>query len=67
MSQLDLVLPKDSHDAFLRRLGDKGTLRHAKVYLKLQDIVDGEFFNDYIKTGMLIPHQSPCPEALLTA
>lgn len=28
-----------------------GTLRYLKVYMKLSDVIDGDFFNQYIKSG----------------
>lgn len=54
-SQLELLLPKDVCKAFEAKLKDNGTTRYAKVYMKLGDIVEGDFFSDYIKTGALDP------------
>jgi hypothetical protein len=34
---------------------DNGTHKYAKVYMKLEDIVDGDFFNHYIKSGKWTP------------
>ena len=32
-------------------MDDRYTLQYAKVHLKLKDILEGDFFNQYIKTG----------------
>ena len=30
-----------------------GRLHYARVYMKLSEILDGDFFNTYVKNGML--------------
>ena len=50
--QLDLLLPMELQDDFFSKLNGRGTLQYAKVYIKLSEIVEGDFFNDYIKTGI---------------
>jgi len=53
LPQLDLLLPKSAFQAIQDDLsGDHYRLQYAKVHLKLKDIIDGDFFNQYIKTGM---------------
>lgn len=52
MSQLSLVLPKSDAETLKQTLSDvKGTLQYAKVYMTLGDLIEGDFFNHYIKTG----------------
>ena len=53
--QLDLLLPKDVFENLRESLlDDSNTLQYAKVHLKLKDIVEGKFFNQYIKTGTVL-------------
>lgn len=61
--QLDILLPKDAHEIFLEKLKGKDELRYAKVYMKLSDIVEGDFFSNYVKTGMssVDQYDSPTP------
>lgn len=54
--QLNVHLPNDACDNFLANLNGKGSVQYAKVYMKLSDIVEGDFFK-YIKTG----NKTMCP------
>lgn len=51
--QLDITLPSPGAETLQKALsnGKDGTLRFAKVYMKLEDILTGDFFNTYIKSG----------------
>jgi len=50
--QLDLLVPKSAFQVLQDELSsDLYRLQYAKVHLKLKDIIDGDFFNQYIKTG----------------
>ncbi|KAK8156306.1 ribonuclease P 40kDa subunit-domain-containing protein [Phyllosticta citrichinensis] len=43
------------HRAFKQQLdGDVGSFHYARVYMTLGEIVDGDFFNDYVKTGNIL-------------
>ncbi|KAF2484347.1 ribonuclease P 40kDa subunit-domain-containing protein [Neohortaea acidophila] len=53
---LDIALPNPSAETLQKVLSNAkdGTLHFAKVYLKLEDILTGDFFNAYIKTGNIL-------------
>lgn len=51
LNQIDIVVPHTAHKTLLEGLKVQGKLQYAKVYMKLSDVVEGDFFNDYIKTG----------------
>lgn len=47
-----MVLPESTYDAIKEQFeGDVGSFHYARVYMTLGEIIDGDFFNDYIKTG----------------
>lgn len=47
-----MILKETSAKKFEKQLeNDIGTLRYLKVYMKLSEVIDGEFFNQYIKAG----------------
>ncbi|KAM0723132.1 hypothetical protein Q7P37_001332 [Cladosporium fusiforme] len=55
---LTLLLPSSSaqqalHDKLTTRDGD-GTIRYARVYMKPVELITGDFFNSYIKTGNVV-------------
>ena len=50
--QLEILLPRDGANALQQILVDgAGTLQYAKVLMKLSDLIEGDFFNQYIKSG----------------
>ncbi|KAK5168054.1 uncharacterized protein LTR77_006622 [Saxophila tyrrhenica] len=52
---VDLLLPQENEDALLQTLGDAhGSFTYAKVYMKPSEVVTGDFFNHYIKTGNIL-------------
>jgi len=65
--QLDLILPEELWDLVKRRMNqDQFVVRYSKVRLSLLDIISGDFFNVYIKTGDVLmvsegrPHVDNC-------
>ncbi len=49
---VDLILPAELLDAMESKLeGDKGCVRFAKVMMSLEQVVEGDFFNTYVKKG----------------
>ncbi len=49
---VDLILPAELRDAMESNLeGDKGCVRFAKVMMALEQVVEGDFFNTYVKKG----------------
>lgn len=53
-AQLDLILPEELYEVIQQRLDDDmGTLRYARVFMKLGEILSGDFFNLHIKKGTL--------------
>ncbi|KAK5123089.1 hypothetical protein LTR85_003286 [Meristemomyces frigidus] len=52
---LDVVLPEDAASRFRQVLaGGIGTLQYARVHMKLSEIVEGDFFAQYIKSGNIL-------------
>ena len=50
---MDLVLPQESYEALRERIVTNGTHpRHYRVNMTLEQILQGDFFTKYIKTGM---------------
>lgn len=55
--QVDLLLPAEVRDVVQRELEEHvGGVRYAKVMMSLREIVEGDFFTEYIKKGRLILH-----------
>ncbi|QDS74428.1 hypothetical protein FKW77_006121 [Venturia effusa] len=52
---LDLLLPKEAYAIVQEKLQHESkTLRYARIYVSLLDIVTGDFFNQYIKAGNVL-------------
>lgn len=52
MRQADLILPDEIYDVIKQELdGPAGRFHYARVNMSLGEIIDGDFFNQYIKTG----------------
>jgi ribonuclease P/MRP protein subunit RPP40 len=50
--QLTLVLPTDQAEDLKSSLEkDVGVLQYTQVYMKLSELIEGDFFNHYIKSG----------------
>ncbi|KAK1074727.1 hypothetical protein LTR12_008899 [Friedmanniomyces endolithicus] len=50
---VDVLLPQSNLSKLQDELGEgKGTFQYARVHMKLSDIIEGDFFNHYIKAGM---------------
>ncbi|KAK4999082.1 hypothetical protein LTR66_001799 [Elasticomyces elasticus] len=51
--KVDLLLPAELYDTIREKLhGDACTLKYARVNMKLGELIEGDFFNHYIKTGI---------------
>ncbi|KAF2137531.1 uncharacterized protein K452DRAFT_321764 [Aplosporella prunicola CBS 121167] len=51
----DLILPEEVYEAVKQELGgNAGTFHYAKVTMSLGEIISGDFFNQYIKTGNIM-------------
>jgi ribonucleases P/MRP protein subunit RPP40 len=51
--QIDLIVTEKAAGKLKECLKDgKDTLRYARVYMKLSNLVEGDFFDQYIKAGM---------------
>ncbi|KAF2223057.1 ribonuclease P 40kDa subunit-domain-containing protein [Elsinoe ampelina] len=52
---VDFLVTDPDHANFAEKLRKTiGGQRYARVYLKLKDLIEGEFFNQYIKTGNIL-------------
>jgi len=48
------VIPQNAADQFEAAFATSvGSLKYARVNMKLGEIIEGEFFNHYIKTGRM--------------
>ena len=57
--QLTVVMPSSQADDMNSKLDSGiGTLQYAQVYMKLNEVIEGDFFNHYIKSGMLYINSS---------
>lgn len=55
--QVSLVLPEEVFEIVRQELdGDVGTVRYSRVNMSLSEIISGDFFNQYIKTGTICEH-----------
>ncbi|KAL1644742.1 hypothetical protein SLS58_004205 [Diplodia intermedia] len=51
----DLMLPDEVYEVIRQELdAAAGKFHYARVYLSLGEIIDGDFFNHYIKTGNVL-------------
>lgn len=51
--QIDLILPAEACDVILEQLNNtQKSPRYSKVHMTLGDVLQGDFFNEYIKKGM---------------
>lgn len=52
-AQLDLIMPQETFEVLRDEIVTNGTHpRHYKVNMKLEHILQGEFFSEYIKKGI---------------
>ncbi|KAK4962220.1 hypothetical protein LTR28_004640 [Elasticomyces elasticus] len=55
--KVDLLLPAELYDTIREKLhGDACALKYARVNMKLGELIEGDFFNHYIKTGPISTH-----------
>lgn len=53
--QIDLILPAEACDVILEQLNNtQKDPRYFKVHMTLGDVLQGDFFNEYIKNGMYV-------------
>jgi len=52
--QISLLLPSPKQQEFEKKILGDGILQYARVYMKPLDLVSGEFFNSYIKSGNIV-------------
>jgi hypothetical protein len=51
---VELVLPEELYEVMWRRAEENlRPITYAKVIMKLEDVLDGDFFTEYIKKGKL--------------
>ncbi|TKA80318.1 hypothetical protein B0A55_02200 [Friedmanniomyces simplex] len=51
---VDILLTESSLQEFRDALAEgKGTFQYARVHMKLSEIIEGDFFNHYVKAGLL--------------
>ncbi|KAI7270932.1 hypothetical protein KC345_g7316 [Hortaea werneckii] len=51
---LDVVCAADQKSAIQQAVANSGTLQYAKVNMKLIDLLSGDFFSQYVKTGNIV-------------
>ncbi|KAF2189543.1 hypothetical protein K469DRAFT_561972 [Zopfia rhizophila CBS 207.26] len=52
---VDLILPEEIYEIVRNELeADRLKLRYARVYLKLEELLKGDFFTEYIKKGNIM-------------
>jgi ribonucleases P/MRP protein subunit RPP40 len=52
VQSIDLILPQELYEIIWQRVEkDLNGVRYAKVFMKLQDILDGDFFKEQVKKG----------------
>ncbi|KAI6862819.1 hypothetical protein KC343_g12414 [Hortaea werneckii] len=51
---LDVLCAADQENAIQQALANCGALQYAKVNMKLIDLLSGDFFSQYVKTGNII-------------
>lgn len=59
--QIDLIFPAEACDVILEQLNNtQKHPRYSKVNMTLGDILQGDFFNEYIKKGMHVSLAHDC-------
>ncbi|KAH0544956.1 hypothetical protein FGG08_000882 [Glutinoglossum americanum] len=52
--QVELILPAELYEIIRQDLEREiSTVKYSRVILALSELLDGDFFNQYIKTGMV--------------
>ncbi len=52
--QLDVILPTEHAEAFSKEIATVAeSHKYAKVYIKPCELLEGDFFNHYIKSGIM--------------
>ena len=56
LRSVNIILPEELYDIIWDKIEDeRKKARYAKVIMKLQDLLEGAFFTEYIKKGDLPP------------
>ena len=59
--KIDLILPEEIYDTIWHIIESKIKLaQYSRVFLPLSSLLEGDFFNDYIKSGVSIPSLIVC-------
>lgn len=54
LKQVEVLLPETAYAAIETSLNSKlQKLRYARVFMSLSNLLEGDFFNTYIKSGIL--------------
>ena len=62
IAQVDVILPKAIYSSIQDSLQSKlQKLRYARVFMSLSSLLEGDFFNTYIKIGILCHFLLPSP------
>ncbi|KAK4916937.1 hypothetical protein LTR49_015112 [Elasticomyces elasticus] len=52
---LDMLIPESSLERLRAGLvGDNGNSRYARLFMKIGELIEGDFFNHYVKTGNIV-------------
>lgn len=60
--QVEVILPEGTYNKLKNTLhGGVKNPQYARVFMSLSSLLEGEFFNRYIKTGIYIPRNANLP------
>ncbi|KAK5678269.1 hypothetical protein LTS10_009441 [Elasticomyces elasticus] len=52
---VDMLIPESNLERLKTGLaGDKGNSRYARVFMKIGELIEGDFFDHYVKTGNIV-------------
>lgn len=52
VKSVEMILPNELYETIWKKVeADLKPVRYARVIMKLEDVLDGEFFTEYIKKG----------------
>jgi ribonuclease P/MRP protein subunit RPP40 len=51
-----MIMPEELYDLVKEKLeSEDASLKYARVFMSLLDVVSGDFFNQYCKAGNILP------------
>ncbi|KAK5690856.1 hypothetical protein LTR97_012017 [Elasticomyces elasticus] len=54
-SKVDMLIPESSLERLKTGLAaNKGNSRYARVFMKIEELIEGDFFNHYVKAGNIV-------------